>query len=83
MDKLISELERIIDDVIFSGTNEIGADICARIEYAGKLCTELEMETGKALCARLNEYAAENNSRQAAEIICKLCCYTECLRNMS
>ncbi len=82
MDKLISLLEEIIADIAFSGTNEIRTDILSKIIAAKKLCKELNMSFGEKLCSRLTECAAEHNSEKAAVILCRLCCYTECLSGL-
>lgn len=79
MEKIISLLEEIIADIAFSGTNEIRADILSKLTAAEKLCKELNMPTGEKLCSRLTECAAGHNSKETAVILCRLCCYTECI----
>ena len=82
MDKLISLLEEIISDIAFSGTNEIRTDVLSRLYTAQKLCRELNMSAGEQLCSRRTECASEHNSEEAAIILCRLCCYTECLSGL-
>lgn len=82
MDKLISLLEEIIADIAFSGTNEIRTDVLSRLNTAEKLCSELNMSVGEKLCSRLTECASEHNSEKTATVLCRLCCYTECLSGL-
>ncbi|MBQ8826814.1 MAG: hypothetical protein IJ007_06960 [Oscillospiraceae bacterium] len=83
MDKLIMLLEGIVSDIAFSGTNEIRSDILERIIYARKLCGELGMKNGEVLCARLEECASENAPEKTAAVLCRLCCYMECISGQS
>ena len=83
MEKLIPLLEEIIADIAFSGTNEIRTDILSRLTAAEKLCRELDMSAGEKLCARLAECAAEHKPKETAVLLCRLCCYTECISGLN
>lgn len=79
MDRLVSLLERIVSDIAFSGTGEIRTDIIKQLETAEQICRELEMTTGETLCRQLKESAGEDGGRKTALLLCRLCCYMECI----
>ena len=79
MDKLIILLEGIVSDIAFSGTNEIRSDVLEKIVSAEKICRELEMSNGEKLCAALAENASGEFPEKTAEVLCRLCCYMECI----
>ncbi|MBQ7782797.1 MAG: hypothetical protein IJ368_02400 [Oscillospiraceae bacterium] len=77
MEMVLSQLEGIISDIVFSGTENAGTDIFRRIGELKRLCGELEMETLAELCGKLEECFSEERSRDAAVIISRMCCYAE------
>ena len=79
MERLIALLEGIIADATFSGTDECGSDIISRLRYAQSLCRELGAGAGERLCAELETALCEKNG--APEVLCRLCCYCECIAN--
>lgn len=80
MEKLTALLEGIIADATFSGTDECGSDIISRLRYAQSLCRELGASAGERLCGELERALCEKSG--AAEALCRLCCYCECIANI-
>ena len=83
MEMVLSQLEGIISDIVFSGTENAGTDIFRRIGEMKRLCGELEMETLEELCIKLEECFSEEKIKEAAVIISRMCCYAEGMIGMN
>ncbi len=83
MEKVIARLEDIIADLGFSGTSCAGTDIQLRLKEAERYCRELDMSLGEKLCRMLSEALSDGNTDSAADCLCRLSCYTQCLIGVS
>lgn len=83
MERVIAELELLISDLVFGGTDEAGMDMVRRTEKVRRLLHELGMKTGEQLCGELEDRLTDADHKDAVATVCRLSCYCECIKGSS